>query len=238
VVTRSPEIVAIINAPKTPFGNVTIVFDSHPRPEHPLGAAFLMYQNPKDAAAYLDKLFEVDPAIMRDLSWQTQMLSRYSAHVISLKYSTEEETIASVYDANIKLLNYSETIKIATEREAATQAELSALRDVLKRQREAREKACLEEEEAARKLERLRKEVESARQFVFSLVNGNGPSSHGYDDRGPRRTDEPMADKKGKGNQHTAQPSMNTGWGWGASASQTKKTSGSPVSPQQLTCHV
>lgn len=233
VVTRSPEIVAVINAPRTPFGNVTIVFDSHPRPEHPLGAAFLMYQSPRDAAAYLDKLFEVDPAIMRDLSWQTQMLSRYSAHVISMKYSTEEETITSVYEANIKLLNYSENIKEAISREAATQAELSTLRDALKRQREAREKACQEEEEAARKLDSLRKELDSARQFVLSLVNPGAEPPRGHaeshDGRKTRRVDDPISDKKGK--QWGQSVHTGSGIGWGIpSSQQEKKSNASQVS--------
>lgn len=236
VVTRSPEIVAVINAPATPFGNITIVFDSHPRPEHPLGAAFLMFQKAEDAAAYLDKLFAVDPAILRDLSWQTQMLSRYSAHVIGLKYSTEEETLASVYEANIKLLNYGENIKGAVSREAATQAELLELREVLKRQRDTREKACLAEEEAARKLKDLRKEVENARQFVLSLVNpeiGNGPpayrgtgshNSHPHDHK-PGRGDELSANGRGiSATIHSAGKSS-SGSGWGNSGLQGQKSS-------------
>ena len=150
-------------------GSIIVIFDSHPRPEHPLGAAFLLFYNPDDAATYLSKLFEVDASIMRDNNWQTQMLSRYSAHIMRARPYTEEQDIKAVYDANIKLLKTSVAINEALIREREVQSEVGELRQKLERQKAVRQQASSAEAEAEKKLRALRKELESAREFAKSI---------------------------------------------------------------------
>jgi hypothetical protein len=184
VVTRSPEIVSIMSIPAA-TGNLLVIFDSHNRPEHPLGAAFLLFYSPDAAATYLSKLFAVDASIMRDMNWQTQMLSHYSAHVMKARPFTEEENIKAVYDANIKLLKASAELKEAMAQESEVQAKLHEVRERLDRQKEARRHASLAEAEAGEKLQKLRGELEEARSFANSLqdtpampaTQWNGPAS-------------------------------------------------------------
>lgn len=175
VVTRAPEIVSIMHIPaqEKKSNGFIVIFDSHPRPEHPLGAAFLVFYTPDDAASYLSKLFQVDAAIMRDDNWQTQMLSRYSAHILQARRFTEDEDIKAVYDANTKLLKTSSAMKEALKREGEIQSEVRELRQKLERQREARQQATSAESAAERKLRDLRRELASAREFAESLSNEN-----------------------------------------------------------------
>ncbi|KIM31026.1 hypothetical protein M408DRAFT_65506 [Serendipita vermifera MAFF 305830] len=170
VVTRSPEIVSVISIPAQGDDNgFIVIFDSHPRPKHPLGAAFLIFYSPDDAATYLSNLFQVDASIMRDNNWQTQMLSRYSAHILQARSFSEEEGKKAVYDANISLLKLSVAIKEASTKEEEVQLNLSKLRQELERQREARHQAASAEADANRKLQALRKELADAREFAESL---------------------------------------------------------------------
>jgi len=150
-------------------GNILVTFDSHNRPEHPLGAAFLLFYSPDDAASYLSKLFAVDASIMRDMNWQTQMLSHYSAHVMKARQFTDEENMQAIYDANIKLLKASIELKEAMARESEVQAKVNEVREKLDRQKEARRHASLAEAEAGEKLRKLRNELEEARVFASSL---------------------------------------------------------------------
>jgi len=158
-----------IPAEREGMGDLLVIFDSHNRPEHPLGAAFLLFQSPDEAAAYLSKLFAVDASIMRDSNWQTQMLSHYSAHVMKARSFTEEEHEQALYTANIRLLKISAQMKEAEDLESLTKLEVNATRQKLDDQREARRQASLAEEEANRRLRALRKELEAARELARSL---------------------------------------------------------------------
>jgi hypothetical protein len=170
-VTRAPEIVSLMSIPAQGerTGNLLVIFDSHNRPEHPLGAAFLLFYSPDDAATYLSKLFAVDASIMRDMNWQTQMLSHYSAHVMKARPFTEEDDMKAVYNANIKLLNASIERKEAMAQESEVQTKLNEVREKLDRQKEARRHASSAEAEAGEKLRKLRSELEEARAFANSL---------------------------------------------------------------------
>jgi hypothetical protein len=209
VVTRAPEIVSIMSIPaeRGRNGNLLVIFDSHNRPEHPLGAAFLLFYSPDDAATYLSRLFAVDASIMRDMNWQTQMLSHYSAHVMKARPFTEEEDMQAVYDANIKLLKTSMELKEAVARESEVQAKVNEVRQNLDRQKEARRQASLAEAEANLKLRNLRKELEEAREFASSLPGISATQSTAWKGHSAliddRRFDEPatyhVTDIKSKG---------------------------------------
>jgi len=57
-----------------------MIFDSHPRPEHPDGAGFTFSTSIDVTARYLDNLLAVDESILSDhsLQWQTQLLANFS----------------------------------------------------------------------------------------------------------------------------------------------------------------
>lgn len=181
IITRAPEIVALMNIPPArsryesgwstrPAGNKMVIFDSHPRPEHPLGAAFLVFPNPNEAATYLSKLFEVDAALLADPNnWQTQMLTRYSAHILKARQSTEQEELDALYSANVKLLGVNVQMKEALIRESDVQSELAALRERLEAMKERRKQASKEETDAEKRLRALKRELEDAKELVKSF---------------------------------------------------------------------
>jgi hypothetical protein len=205
VVTRAPEIVSLMSIPAEggKNGNLLVIFDSHNRPEHPLGAAFLLFHSPDDAATYLSKLFAVDASIMRDMNWQTQMLSHYSAHVMKARPFTEEEDIQAIYNANIKLLRTSSELKEAIAREREVQVQVNTVRQKLDNQKEARRQASMAESEASEKLRKLRKELEEARELATSLSGSNSTPTIWKGHSGPigdRRSDTShVTDAKSKG---------------------------------------
>lgn len=74
--------------------HVYIVFDSHARPDsHPNGSAFLFFPDAAGAATYLADLLHVDESLLgqRDLKWQSEMLTAYSAHIFTQPSPDEEE---------------------------------------------------------------------------------------------------------------------------------------------------
>lgn len=217
VITRTPEIVSIMNIPAKDErgGSLLVIFDSHPRPEHPHGAAFLLFTSPEDAGAYLSHLFRMDSSIMLEDNWQTQMLSRYNAHIIRARRFTKEDNLKAVYDANTKLLKTSVEMKQAIARESEMQSEVFELRQKLEAQREARKQAFSAETAADERLKELRKDLQSAQNFAKSLSNMNNLhtdpwSSHSapVDDFEPsgynRHPTHPPSNPQSKGKASTA----------------------------------
>ena len=82
IITRPPEIVTCI---KFLISGETIflIFDSHPRPSHPGGAAFILSRSIDATAAHLNTLLAVDSHFLTDsdMQWQAQLLAQYSGHV-------------------------------------------------------------------------------------------------------------------------------------------------------------
>lgn len=88
VITKSPEIIAVICIPVEPFislESVYVIFDSHARPLHPNGSGLILFPAPGSAAFYLADLLKVDPSLLGqgDLQWQSEMLTTFSAHIFS-----------------------------------------------------------------------------------------------------------------------------------------------------------
>ncbi|PVF98979.1 hypothetical protein CPB86DRAFT_814291 [Serendipita vermifera] len=196
IITKTPEIVAVIHIPHhEPNGSsLFAIFDSHPRPKHPLGAAFLLFRTPNRAADYLSKLFQVDESLIKEeaFDWQSHMLGSFSAHILRAREATGDEQLHAIYAANIEILNINHSIKEATERRDATETELKKLREKLEEQREARKRASAVDEEAAKKLRILEKELESARSLV-KMLNEEQLPMYQSDGKGKGR------DEKGKG---------------------------------------
>jgi hypothetical protein len=92
VITRPPEIVLCL---KVSFSSrdIFIVFDSHPRPSHPLGSGFVLNSSVEATAAYLEGLLSIDISILSDpsLRWQAQLLGHFSSHILVRKSGSSHD---------------------------------------------------------------------------------------------------------------------------------------------------
>jgi len=107
VITRSPEIVLCLKV-SVETNDVFIVFDSHPRPSHPLGSGFVLNSSAEATAAYLDELLSFDSSILSDpsLRWQAELLGHFSSHILLPKSRICDypEIDAILMDASTKVL--------------------------------------------------------------------------------------------------------------------------------------
>ena len=107
VITRPPEIVLCLKV-SVSGQTIFIVFDSHPRPSHPMGSGFTLNPTLEATAACLDDLLSIDSGILSDpsLYWQAQTMGHFSAHIlvprIDARHSPEVDEI--LMDATIKML--------------------------------------------------------------------------------------------------------------------------------------
>ncbi|KAG9081120.1 hypothetical protein FRC06_005810, partial [Ceratobasidium sp. 370] len=93
--TRPPEMIAVMHIPIPVPPNDTpskiqsfyLIFDSHPRPNHPDGTAVQIFpSHPTDTVAdYLADLFQIDAALINDpsLEWHVQLLAQISCHFLA-----------------------------------------------------------------------------------------------------------------------------------------------------------
>lgn len=84
ILTRSPEIIVCVKIPINDNSDVFAVFDSHPRPAHPDGAAFIVNTSMESTATYLNNLLAIDPKILADptMRWQAQLFGQFSSHIV------------------------------------------------------------------------------------------------------------------------------------------------------------
>jgi len=87
VITRPPEIVTCVKISIPDDADVFMVFDSHPRPEHPDGPGYIFSTSIDITARYLDNLLAIDESILSDhsLQWQTQLLANFSGLLFAAK---------------------------------------------------------------------------------------------------------------------------------------------------------
>ncbi|KAL0954843.1 hypothetical protein HGRIS_003783 [Hohenbuehelia grisea] len=155
VVTRPPEIIAILKI-STSFGDVFVIFDSHPRPAYPTGAAFIFNSSIDDIAKRLADLMAVDGRIFedRDLQWQTQLLHQFSGIVIVPKEAsvpTPEDLLqwslallkskADAAEASQDLTTVTEERDSLMRRNDRLAAELTAMRVELNEERTRRQES-------------------------------------------------------------------------------------------------
>ncbi|CAE6346143.1 unnamed protein product [Rhizoctonia solani] len=151
-VTRPPEVIGVIHIPllnstskpstlqtsNSRTKSIYLVFDSHPRPNHPDGAAIQIFpsQSVADVANYLMSLFRVDQDIIDDpeLEWTAQLLGQVSYHVLapSSGPDTKDE-----YAINMRILEDARKCALAEEKLKAAEAETKKLKNqVLNQQQE------------------------------------------------------------------------------------------------------
>ncbi|CCO37732.1 hypothetical protein BN14_11891 [Rhizoctonia solani AG-1 IB] len=118
--------------------SIYLVFDSHPRPNHPDGAAIQIFpsQSVADVANYLMSLFKVDQDIIDDpeLEWTAQLLGQVSYHVLAPSSGSDTK---DEYATNMRILEDARKRALAEEKLKAAEAETKKLKNqVLNQQQE------------------------------------------------------------------------------------------------------
>jgi len=125
--------------------HVYVVFDSHARPDsHPNGSAFLFFPRVVDAASYLTNLLRVDESLLdqRDLKWQSEMLTAYSAHIFTQPSLDDEEdphrrsAWSMLYETSVELVQARGRMKSLEQKIADMRNENSRLSERLKSTKE------------------------------------------------------------------------------------------------------
>jgi hypothetical protein len=101
VITRPPEIVTCIKF-LLDGKNVFLIFDSHPRPSYPDGAAFIISTSIDATAEHLNRILAFDASLLadKDMQWQVQLLAQFSAHVFL--YKPHGDATADLMDIVVK----------------------------------------------------------------------------------------------------------------------------------------
>ncbi|TFY61657.1 hypothetical protein EVJ58_g4390 [Rhodofomes roseus] len=110
VITRPPEIISCLKlVTMTGGADSFVVYDSHPRPEHPDGAAFIVFQSLDNAATYIARLMNYDESLLADddTQWQVQYLAQFSAHIFAARPMpfTAKELEDATLEASLDILN-------------------------------------------------------------------------------------------------------------------------------------
>ncbi|CAE6475550.1 unnamed protein product [Rhizoctonia solani] len=141
-VTRPPEVISVIHIPipqptaydwapwtSRRVDSIYLVFDSHPRPNHPNGAAVQVFPSRpvEDVAEYLMDLFQVDQDIINDpnLEWTVQLFGQLSYHVLAPSLASES---LDEYALNMRILEADRKRNWAEEKFKASETETRKLR--------------------------------------------------------------------------------------------------------------
>lgn len=104
-----------------------VIFDPHPRSDHPLGAAFLVFPNPDEAAIYLSTLFEIEATHLMDPNNRKALM--YSARILKARQSPKQEELDALYSANLNLSGVNVQMKEALNE---VQRELENTKELVK----------------------------------------------------------------------------------------------------------
>ncbi|KAF7370312.1 RING-type domain-containing protein [Mycena sanguinolenta] len=109
LITRPPEIITCLKL-HINSQDVFIIFDSHPRTEHPNGAGLIVNTSLDATAQRLDDLLTVDSRLLADrsLQWQSQLLANFSGHFFVAKDGVKnsmEELTQAVLDSSLVALS-------------------------------------------------------------------------------------------------------------------------------------
>ncbi|KAJ7712718.1 hypothetical protein B0H16DRAFT_1479163 [Mycena metata] len=190
IITRPPEIITCFRVPIASASgkqDAFIVFDSHPRTEHPNGAGLIINTSLDATAAHLDKLLAVDGRLLTDssLQWQTQLLANFSGHFFVPRGSATnsvEELTRGVLESSLVALSLQAEV-----------AELKFQNSSLSRDRQALEKELDELKDKYRSVTAVKQRLEdgqrspppspkNTRRQDSSKLPTSGPSSTPKDD--------------------------------------------------------
>jgi regulator of replication initiation timing len=170
VITRPPEIIAVLKIPCSSGSEVFVVFDSHPREIHPDGAGLIFNTSADAVADYLYDLFKFDERLLQDesLQWQAQLLANFSAHIFTANKSFDNYSASdAVLDASLAVLSSKAQVVHLASDNSATKAENQHLRDRI----EALE---VENAELREEIRRLRKQYSSNLHYNSNRGWSNG----------------------------------------------------------------
>lgn len=137
VITRPPEIIVCF---KIVLGDkdLYVIFDSHPRQQHPKGAAFIFNTSLGKTALYLAELLPYDPRLLEDsnsdsgrLQWEAQLLGNVSGHFFECAYADmtmSPDATNAMFEANFELLRLRRQEKGMRAKMAALAMEMEQLR--------------------------------------------------------------------------------------------------------------
>lgn len=141
-----------------------VTFDSHPRPKHPDGAAFIFHPSANAAASYLNRLLQFDSRLLNDptLQWQAQLLANCSAHTflprkMSISSPEVNQLLMKVSLQMLQLRAEVEDLKGQSSEAARLQTEVDALHARNRRLEADNIRLSRESSGAKRELEQLRK---------------------------------------------------------------------------------
>ncbi|CAE6410625.1 unnamed protein product [Rhizoctonia solani] len=202
--TRPPEVISVMHIPIprstsndwTPWASprrtesIYLVFDSHPRPNHPNGAAVHIFpaRSTDDVADYLMDLFQVDQEIMNDpnLEWTVQLLGQLSYHLLAPALGREP---TDEYVLNMRILEENRKRTWAEDKLKAAEAETRKLRSqVFDQQQEIamlkfKDRRTRDEVQGLKEqLNRPRPTKEDQRTGWFSSGNRGGEGSRPQED--------------------------------------------------------
>ena len=109
-----------------------MVFDSHPRQDHPNGAGFTFSTSIDTTAQYLDSLLAIDESILSDhsLEWQAQLLANFSGLLFVAKTtrfdSNPVEAERAVIESSLSILALQAEVADLKYRNASLQSDLRA----------------------------------------------------------------------------------------------------------------
>ncbi len=144
VITRPPEIIACFQI-MHPTRSVYVIFDSHPRPKHPEGAALIFNTSLIKTAHYLSELMYFDERLLNagnGLQWQAQLLANVSGHYFkstTLDLNKPEVAQQIAVDANLALLEMKAEMAQLKSQKSFLESEKESLTkkvDALERQSE------------------------------------------------------------------------------------------------------
>ncbi|CEL53122.1 putative E3 ubiquitin-protein ligase RNF217 OS=Mus musculus GN=Rnf217 PE=3 SV=2 [Rhizoctonia solani AG-1 IB] len=190
LITRPPEIISIMHfpaslpapapatfssvqsTPQPPPSSIFAIFDSHTRPTHPTGSAFVVSASIDQTARYLEKLFAVDPEVLNDGG---ALLGAFDAHFVVPSDTPPNvpnpgaalsirPTDSDVYAANLGMLAAQMELRAVRQR---SQREVEVVMEQLRRSEGAyiRERRLRESRDAkVRELEARLHDVERARR--------------------------------------------------------------------------
>jgi hypothetical protein len=157
IITRPPEIVAVLKLPVEHDSEIFVIFDSHPREAHPNGAGLIFNKSLPSTAAYLADLFKFDQGLLEDVSlqWQAQLLANFSAHIFTANHKIQDLNYHSeaLLDASLALLALKAEVSRVTQENTSLQ----------EASRQAHEQA-----------DRLEIDVDNLRHELSALKRSNG----------------------------------------------------------------
>jgi regulator of replication initiation timing len=166
IITRPPEIVAVLKLPCSTNSDIFVVFDSHPREAHPHGAGFIFRTSADDTAQYLHELFKFDDSLLEDesLQWQAQLLANFSAHMFTIGDDATSQYDA-VMDTSLAVLSMkAKIVQLATDN-STLKTENQQLQDQL-------DTLELQNNDLREDLRRLKKDTKGKEKAIVP-VNGH-----------------------------------------------------------------